>query len=588
MQRRGGVVHREQACARRARTDVAVDLADGHPGREALERMATEGHEQPRADDLELRIEERQVVGDLVGARVAVAGRARLDHVGDEDVLAGEAGHLQQIVEHRAGAPDERAALRVLVRARRLADDDHRRRRAALAGHEVRRLLADLEAARDVLADLGRDGVEELLRPRARPRGLRYPILPGMSPRAYVLAIAAGLGLADASIVTLALPDILSDLNTTVEGVAAVIGVYTVVLAITLIPFERAASALSVRAIGAGGFALFAVASAACAGARRPHRPARRALRAGGRRGRGARHGLRPARRRRARAAAVAGRRRVRHRARAGARRRADRGLRLARDLRLPGAGGARRARSPCSSGPRTRPPSPRPSAPSASPCARRWRSRWSRPRWPPSSSCSSCCSSRAGTSARCSAAAAVTVIPLGGARRRAHRAATRARARPRGCALVGGGVSRWRGCPSASLWWTVIPQALAGVGMGLSLTALGGDLLPERTPRDAARLLAVRHAGIARHPRHRRADRRPPARRLHADRQGARGGARARRARCRRRTRSSSRPRCWTASTPISRAPGCAARSPPSATASRAATSPPTTTSASTPTTCW
>ena len=38
-------------------------------------------------------------------------------------------------------------------------------------------------------------------------------------------------------------------------------------LAITLIPFERAASALSVRAIGAGGFALFAVASAACAGA---------------------------------------------------------------------------------------------------------------------------------------------------------------------------------------------------------------------------------------------------------------------------------------------------------------------------------
>jgi hypothetical protein len=35
-------------------------------------------------------------------------------------------------------------------------------------------------------------------------------------------------------------------------------------------------------------------------------------------------------------------------------------------------------------------------------------------------------------------------------------------------------------------------------VGMGLALTALGGHLLPERTPRDAARLLAVRHAGIA------------------------------------------------------------------------------------------
>jgi hypothetical protein len=42
------------------------------------------------------------------------------------------------------------------------------------------------------------------------------------------------------------------------------------------------------------------------------------------------------------------------------------------------------------------------------------------------------------------------------------------------------------------------VPQAVAGVGMGMSLTAIGGGLLPERTPRDAARLLAVRHAGIA------------------------------------------------------------------------------------------
>ena len=33
---------------------------------------------------------------------------------------------------------------------------------------------------------------------------------------------------------------------------------------------------------------------------------------------------------------------------------------------------------------------------------------------------------------------------------------------------------------------------------MGMALTALAGGLLPERTPRDAARLLAMRHAGIA------------------------------------------------------------------------------------------
>jgi MFS family permease len=86
-------------------------------------------------------------------------------------------------------------------------------------------------------------------------------------PRLVILALAAGLALADGSIVTLALPEVLSDLDTTVEGVAAVIGVYTVVLAAAILPLERAATAFSVRAIGAGGLALMAVASLACAGA---------------------------------------------------------------------------------------------------------------------------------------------------------------------------------------------------------------------------------------------------------------------------------------------------------------------------------
>ena len=60
-----------------------------------------------------------------------------------------------------------------------------------------------------------------------------------MTPRRLALALAAGLALADASIVTLALPDLLQALDTTVEGVAAIIGVYTVVLALTLLPAER-------------------------------------------------------------------------------------------------------------------------------------------------------------------------------------------------------------------------------------------------------------------------------------------------------------------------------------------------------------
>jgi MFS family permease len=317
-----------------------------------------------------------------------------------------------------------------------------------------------------------------------------------MSVRSYALAIAAGLGLADASIVTLALPDILSDLNTSVEGVAAVIGVYTVVLAITLIPFERAASAFSVRAVGAGGFALFAVASAACAGADDLT-------------------GLLVARSAQAVGAAA--------------------GLATVFDL-LGGAGPGRRlwlgaavfatALGPAAGGALTEAfdwraifvfqvPVAAAGAiavlvgPSRAP-AQLAPERPERFALRPALALALVSAALAAVLfllvlllvagwnvSPLNAAVAVSVIPvaaLGGSRLGGD-PRTRAAA---GCALVGGGVLALAWLPSASLWWTVIPQALAGVGMGLALTALGGDLLPERTPRDAARLLAVRHAGIA------------------------------------------------------------------------------------------
>jgi hypothetical protein len=43
-----------------------------------------------------------------------------------------------------------------------------------------------------------------------------------------------------------------------------------------------------------------------------------------------------------------------------------------------------------------------------------------------------------------------------------------------------------------------VVPQVLAGAGMGMALPALSGELMPERTRHDVARLLSIRHAGIA------------------------------------------------------------------------------------------
>jgi hypothetical protein len=94
-------------------------------------------------------------------------------------------------------------------------------------------------------------------------------------------------------------------------------------------------------------------------------------------------------------------------------------------------------------------------------------------------------------------AAATVTVLPL------AAIAGARVGGPPRtrataGCLLVGGGVLALAWLPSASVAWTFAPQALAGIGMGMALPAFAGELLPERTAREAARLLTVRHVGIA------------------------------------------------------------------------------------------
>src|SRR5919108_3063776 len=130
--------------------------------------MAAERHEQLRADHLELGLEPREVVGDLVGPRVAIARRPGLDDVRDEDVAALEAGLGEQAVEEPAGAADERPPGRVLAGAGRLAHEHDVGGRAALAGDKVRRPLADLEGARDLADDLGPDRVEQLLRVAAR------------------------------------------------------------------------------------------------------------------------------------------------------------------------------------------------------------------------------------------------------------------------------------------------------------------------------------------------------------------------------------------------------------------------------------
>jgi MFS family permease len=65
------------------------------------------------------------------------------------------------------------------------------------------------------------------------------------------------------------------------------------------------------------------------------------------------------------------------------------------------------------------------------------------------------------------------------------------------GCGLVGAGVLALGTLPTVGWVWVVLPQVLAGVGMGLALPALAGELLPERTPAQAGGLLSLRHVGI-------------------------------------------------------------------------------------------
>jgi MFS family permease len=74
------------------------------------------------------------------------------------------------------------------------------------------------------------------------------------------LLLAAGLVLADASVVTLALPPVIAELDASVEQAAAVLGVYTFVLAVALPLVAR----LPARTLGIAGGLLFGVASAGC------------------------------------------------------------------------------------------------------------------------------------------------------------------------------------------------------------------------------------------------------------------------------------------------------------------------------------
>jgi MFS family permease len=80
-----------------------------------------------------------------------------------------------------------------------------------------------------------------------------------------LLALTVALVLADSAVVTLALPDILRHLDTTVAEVAWVLIAFNLVLALVAVPTAMASTRVQPRIVSAVGIAVFAGASAACA-----------------------------------------------------------------------------------------------------------------------------------------------------------------------------------------------------------------------------------------------------------------------------------------------------------------------------------
>lgn len=304
-----------------------------------------------------------------------------------------------------------------------------------------------------------------------------------------LIAAASGLVLADAAIVTLALPPLLLELDTTVEGVAAVIAVYTAVLALGL----PLAAALHGRWTGPAGALLFGAASVGCAAADSLELLlVMRALQA-----------LGGAALLAAAFDALDG---------GGAGRRLWIGAAVAGTAAGPALGGLLTELFDWRAIFIAQAPVALAAAPAlmAAPMAT-LRDHVRLPRRDLLAAVALALLSGALTAVvfllvlllisgwsvePLAAAAAVSVLPVAAVAGSFVRApaATRAVA---GCVLVAGGIACLALLPEASVAWTIVPQLLAGAGMGMAFPALAGELLPERTRGQAAALLSLRHAGI-------------------------------------------------------------------------------------------
>jgi Major Facilitator Superfamily len=315
-----------------------------------------------------------------------------------------------------------------------------------------------------------------------------------------LLAGAVALALADASIVVLALPPILSDLDASVEGAAAVIGAYTLALALGIPGARALVDRLGASRSGAAGLSLFAVASLGCGLAGGLELlVSLRALQ-----GLGAAVGL----------------------------------LAIFELLGAGGEGSGRRlwvnaalagsAAGPAIGGALTELLDWRAIFLTQVPVAVAGVAAIARARRRPAPLSPAARSTGRASSARAlvalalvsaaltgvlfllvlllisgwslsplAAALVVSILPVSALAGARLPGSPEARAAG-GCVLVAVGVLMLAFLPIDGIGWAVLPLAVSGLGMGAALPALAGGLLPEHTFADAGRLLAVRFLGVS------------------------------------------------------------------------------------------
>lgn len=327
-----------------------------------------------------------------------------------------------------------------------------------------------------------------------------------MRPAVIVLSLAVGVVLADSAIVTLALPDILRQYGTTVGQVSWVLTAFNLVLALAAVPAARLCVRRDPGTLGAAGLVVFATACAGCALA--PSLGVLLAARVGQALGG---------------AVVIASCLELLVAATGSERRGA---------ARWAGAGVAGAALGPVAGGLLTEAISWQsifivqvPLVLAAVPAARALRGRAGRDHDPSlpadrpylAANVALALISAALTAALfllvlllvegwrrspAEAAAIVTVIPLAalaaGPLARAARAGTRSEA-VAGAVAVAGGLAALALLPGAEAVWTLAPQALVGLGLGLTVDSLTAAALRDRVPRalHGGWTIAARHGGI-------------------------------------------------------------------------------------------